>query len=61
MHSRCTKMKTMTLTLAKGFICEQCVGTIKIQKKKFQIFDQVKLLKSFCLAVAILLLTVFYL
>ena len=29
MHGRCTKMKRLTLTLAKGFICKLCVDAME--------------------------------
>ena len=28
-HGRCAKMKRVTSTLAKGFVCELCVDTMK--------------------------------
>ena len=50
-HDRCAKMKRVTSTLAKGFVCELCVHTKKgiVQPgEKLSIFDQVDFVKSFC-------------
>ena len=44
-------MKRVTLTLAKGFVCELCVDTkegIVEPGKEISFFDQVDFVKSFC-------------
>ena len=41
-------MKRATTTQAKGFVCIQCVNTIKESDKEISFFDQVKFMKSFC-------------
>ena len=47
-HARCAKTKRVTNTLAKGFVCEQCVETKKEPNKKTPFFDHVKCVKSCC-------------
>ena len=50
-HYRCTKMKRVTLTLAKSFACELCVNTMKRivePGEEILFFDQVDIIKSFC-------------
>ena len=50
-HGRCAKMKKVTSTLAKGFICELCVYTkegIVEPGEELSFFDQVDFVKSFC-------------
>ena len=50
-HGRCAKMKRVTSTLAKGFVCELCVYTkegIVEPGKEISFFDQVDFVKSFC-------------
>ena len=47
-HARCAKIKRVTTTLAKGFVCEQCFKTIKEPDKEMSFFDKVKLVMSFC-------------
>ena len=50
-HGRCTKMKKVTSTLAKGFVCELCVDTkegIVEPCEEISFFDQVDFVKSFC-------------
>ena len=50
-HGRCTKMKRVTSTLAKGFVCELCVDTtegIVEPGEEISFFDQVDFVKSFC-------------
>ena len=50
-HGKCAKMKRVTLTLAKGFVCELCVDTkegIVESDVKISFFDQVDFVKSFC-------------
>ena len=42
------KMKRVATTLAIGFICWQCVKTIKEQGKEILCFDQAEFVKSFC-------------
>ena len=48
---RCTKIKRMTSTLAKGFVCELCVykteGIVE-PGEEIPFFDQVNFVKSFC-------------
>ena len=50
-HGRRAKMKRVTSTLAKGFVCELCVytkeETAKLDKE-LSFFDQVDFVKSFC-------------
>ena len=50
-HDRCVKIKRVTLTLAKGFVCELCVdtkaGTVE-PGEEFSFFDQVDFVNSFC-------------
>ena len=41
-HGRCAKMKRMTSTLAKGFVCELCANTkegIVEQREELSFFD----------------------
>ena len=48
MHGRCAKMKRVTSTLAKGFVCKVCVDTMKgIVKpgEEISFFDQVDFVK----------------
>ena len=50
-HGRCIKIKRMTSTLAKGFVCDLCVNTMeKIVEagEELSFFDQVDFVKSFC-------------
>ena len=50
-HGRCAKMKRVTSTLAKSFVCELCVDTkegIVEPGKEISFFDQVGFVKSFC-------------
>ena len=50
-HGRCAKMKRVTLTLAKGFVCELYVYTKKgivEPSEELSFFDQVDFVKSFC-------------
>ena len=47
----CGKMKRVTSTLAKGFVCELCVNTIEgiaEPGEEISFFDQVDFVKSFC-------------
>ena len=50
-HGRCAKMKRVTSTLAKGFVCELCVdakeGIVK-PGEEILFFDQIDFVKSFC-------------
>ena len=49
--SRFVKMKAMTSTLAKGFVCELCVYTkegIVKPDEELSFFDQINFVKSFC-------------
>ena len=41
-------MKRMTAALAKGFVCEQCVRTLKEPKKEISFFDLAEFVKNFC-------------
>ena len=48
-RGRCAKMKRVTLTLAKGFVCELCVYTkerIVGPGKEISFFDQVDFVKK---------------
>ena len=50
-HGRYEKIKRVTSTLAKGFVCELCVYTkegIVKPGDKLSFFDQVDFVKSFC-------------
>ena len=50
-RGRCTKIKKVTSTLAKGFACELCVDTMEVIVKRYEeisFFDQVDFVKSFC-------------
>ena len=50
-HSRCAKMKIVTSTLAKSFVCKVCVDTkegIAEPGEEISLFDQVDFVKSFC-------------
>ena len=50
-HGRCAKIKRVTSTLAKGFVCELCVDRmvgIVEPNKEISFFDQVDFMKSFC-------------
>ena len=50
-HGRCDKMKRVTWTLAKDFICKRCVeamtGTVK-PAEQLALCDQVELVRRFC-------------
>ena len=48
-HRRCAKMKTVTSTLAKGFVCELCIDGKKgiVEPGEEIFFDQVDFVKSF--------------
>ena len=46
-HAKFAKMKRVTTTLAKGFVCEKYIETIKELDKEI-FFDQVEFVKSFC-------------
>ena len=50
-HGECAKMKRVTSTLAKGFVCELCVDTKEGNvepDEEILFFDQVDSVKSFC-------------
>ena len=50
-HGKCAKMKRVTSTLSKGFVCELCVDTkegIVEPGEELSFFDQVDFVKSFC-------------
>ena len=50
-HGRCAKIKKVTSTLAKVFVCELCVYTkegIVEPGEELSFFDQVDFVKSFC-------------
>ena len=49
-HGRCAKMKRVTSTVAKGFVCKLCVGTKEgiVEPGEEIFFDQVDFVKSFC-------------
>ena len=50
-HGRYAKIKMVTSTLAKGFVCELCVDTkegIVKPGEEISFFDQVDFVKSFC-------------
>ena len=50
-HGRCVKMKRVASTLAKSFVCKQCVYTkeeIVKPGKELSFFDLVDFVKSFC-------------
>ena len=50
-YGRCAKMKGVTSTLAKSFVCELCVYTedgIVEPCEKLSFFDHVDFVKSFC-------------
>ena len=50
-HGRCAKMKRVTSTMAKGFVCELCVNTkegIVEPGEEISFFDQIDFVKSFC-------------
>ena len=50
-HSRCAKMKRVTSTLAKGFVCELYVYTKKgivEPGEELSFFDRVDFVKNFC-------------
>ena len=50
-HNRCAKMKRVTSTLARGFVCKLCVDTIKgiVERgKEILFFNQVDFVKSSC-------------
>ena len=47
-HGRCSKMKGVTSTLVKCFVCERCVEAIKGRvepAEKLTFYDQVELVK----------------
>ena len=50
-HGRCAKMRRVTSTLAKGFVCDLCVhrkkGIVE-PGEELSFFDQVDFVKSFC-------------
>ena len=49
-HGKCAKMKRVTSTLTKGFVCELCVDTKKgivEPGEEISFFDQVNFVKSF--------------
>ena len=51
MHGRCSKMKRVNSTLAKGFICDRCVESMKKivePAEELKFYDQLELVKSFC-------------
>ena len=50
-HGRYAQMKRVTWTLAKSFICEQCVEAMKGivgPAEEITFYDQMELVKSFC-------------
>ena len=50
-HGRCAKMKRVTLTLAKGFVCKLSVTTkeeMMEPSEEISFFNQVAFVKSFC-------------
>ena len=50
-HGSCVKMKRVTLTSAKGFVCKVCVGTkegIVEPSEELSVFGQVDFVKRFC-------------
>ena len=50
-HGGCAKIKRVSSTLAKGFVCELCVYTkegIVEPGEEGSFFDQVDFVKSFC-------------
>ena len=50
-HGRCAKIKRMTSTLEKGFVCELRIDATKgivEPSEDLSFFDQVDLVKSFC-------------
>ena len=50
-QGKCTKMKRVTSTLGKGFVCKLCVDTkegIVKPGEEILFFDQVDFAKSFC-------------
>ena len=47
-HARCAKRKKVTTTLAKRFVCEQCVKKIIEPDKEISFFDLVEFVKSVC-------------
>ena len=49
-HGRCTKIKRVTSTLGKGFVCKLCVDTMEgivEPDEEILFFDQADLVKSF--------------
>ena len=50
-HGRCTKMKRVTSTLDRGFVCKLCVdtkeGIVELGEER-AFFDLVDFVKSFC-------------
>ena len=50
-HGRCAKLKRVTSTLAKGFVCELCVYTkegIMEPGEELSFLDQIDFVNSFC-------------
>ena len=50
-HGRCARMKRITSTLAKGFVCKLCVDTkegIVEPSEELSFYDQADFVKSFC-------------
>ena len=50
-HGRSAKMKWVTSTVAKGFVCKLCVDTkeaIVEPVEEISFFDEVEFVKSFC-------------
>ena len=50
-HDRCAKIKRVTSTVAKGFLCKLCVDTkegIVEPGEELSFFDQIDFVKSFC-------------
>ena len=50
-HGRCAKMRMVTSTLAKDYVCKLCVDTMEgivESGEELSFFDQVDYVKSFC-------------
>ena len=49
-HGRCAKMKSVTSTLAKGFVCKLCADTNEgiVQPGEEISFSDIDFMKSFC-------------
>ena len=50
-HGRCARIKRITSTLAKGFVCKLCVDTkegIMEPSEELSFYDQADFVKSFC-------------